>query len=425
MIEKDSNGKGITRWFVGGAVIIAIILLLLWKCNGKGQQDAQPSPAMSHIATEGATPDAASHPAEPVAEQPAASASSASPSASTASTVPTPSTVPTASAVGTTPTSPNNPINPNNPTKPSDTTQKNIVFNKEEQQSVGEPTQEELESLNMVQGTAPSAESGESLSESASGADASVATATEEASVVPPVPATAASQPAAPVPTAAPVPAASAAVPEKAINRDSLRQALADSLRQAMLAELQPKEEAPGYNGIALRTNLLYDAALIPTIGAEFDLGKLWSIGFDYNGTWFYSPSRHRYWQTIGGYLMLRRYLKADDEGRPFMGHHVGVYGQLLTFDIEFGDRGWQGAYPNWGGGIEYGYSAWLSDRLNIDFSLGIGYLRLKYKDYDPDGDSFKWRSTHRRNWFGPTKAEVSLKWLLYKRKKHQKANQK
>ena len=204
------------------------------------------------------------------------------------------------------------------------------------------------------------------------------------------------------------------------VNVDSLRQVLSDSIRQAMLAELQPKEDAPDYNGIALRTNLLYDAALIPTIGAEFDLGKLWSVGFDYNGTWFYSPSRHRYWQTIGGYLMLRKYLKADDEGRPFMGHHVGVYGQLLTFDIEFGDRGWQGAYPNWGGGVEYGYSAYLSERLNIDFSIGVGYLRLKYKDYDPDGDSFKWRSTHRRNWWGPTKAEISLKWLLTKRKKHQ-----
>lgn len=212
---------------------------------------------------------------------------------------------------------------------------------------------------------------------------------------------------------------------ERPVNTDSLREALSDSIRRALLAELQPQKESPQYNGIALRTNLLYDAALIPTIGAEFDLGKLWSIGFDYNGTWFYSISRHRYWQTIGGYLMLRRYLKADDEGRPFMGHHFGVYGQLLTFDIEFGDKGWQGAYPNWGGGIEYGYSAWLSNRLNIDFSIGLGYLRLKYKEYDPDGESFKWRGTYRRNWWGPTKAEISLKWLLYKRKKHQKANQK
>lgn len=210
---------------------------------------------------------------------------------------------------------------------------------------------------------------------------------------------------------------------QRTVNADSLREALSDSIRRALLTELEPNGDHRGYNGIALRTNLLYDAALIPTIGAEFDLGKLWSIGFDYNGTWFYSVSRHRYWQTIGGYLTLRRYLKADEEGRPFMGHHFGVYGQLLTFDIEFGDKGWQGAYPNWGGGIEYGYSAWLSNRLNIDFSIGVGYLRLKYKEYDPDGDSFKWRGTYRRNWWGPTKAEVSLKWLLYKRKKHQKAN--
>ena len=47
------------------------------------------------------------------------------------------------------------------------------------------------------------------------------------------------------------------------------------------------------------------------------------------------------------------------------------------------------------------------------DFSLGIGYQGGEYKEYEPQGDRYVWQATRQRHWFGPTKAEVSLVWLL------------
>ena len=392
MQGKDSQGHGAVRWIFGGLVAIAILLLLLLKCNGsqKGSdgQELQNPAALSQPSVQSEQRPEGDTTAQPVQE-------ASKTEGADAYTAPQGGNreKPVVGVVST----------------PAKATPSPV---KETPVAEAQPTVSSAEQAPVAQetDTPELAESYTPISERPAKQTVVEQPVTAQPVVEQPV----AEQPVAEQQTA-----------QRTVNTDSLREALSDSIRRALLAELQSKDEPPGYNGIALRTNLLYDAALIPTIGAEFDLGKLWSVGFDYNGTWFYSPSRHRYWQTVGGYLMLRRYLKADDEGRPFMGHHFGVYGQLLTFDIEFGDKGWQGANPNWGGGIEYGYSAWLSNRLNIDFSLGIGYLRLKYKEYDPDGDSFKWRGTYRRNWWGPTKAEISLKWLLYKRKKYQKANQK
>ena len=385
--NDNSHGRGVTWWIIGG-LIVAILLLLLWKCHGsKGDGEGNEPKAISAFSQRPAQSE--QHPEDTTAAQPAVEASKTE--GANAHIVPR-KKAREKTKVGLV-SSPAKAAP--SPAKVAPTVEAEPVTPVEQKAEVVETDTPEL-----AEPYTPVTERNEEK-----------------------LPETAVQQPVVEQAAVAEQTVAEQTPAQRTVNTDSLREALSDSIRRAMLAELEPNGDHRGYNGIALRTNLLYDAALIPTIGAEFDLGKLWSIGFDYNGTWFYSVSRHRYWQTIGGYLTLRRYLNADEEGRPFMGHHFGVYGQLLTFDIEFGDKGWQGAYPNWGGGIEYGYSAWLSNRLNIDFSIGVGYLRLKYKEYDPDGDSFKWRGTYRRNWWGPTKAEVSLKWLLYKRKKHQKAN--
>ena len=63
--------------------------------------------------------------------------------------------------------------------------------------------------------------------------------------------------------------------------------------------------------------------------------------------------------------------------------------------------------------GVEYGYSLPIAKRLNIDFTLGIGYLGGKYIKYIAADNKYLWQSTHKVNWFGPTKAEISLTWLI------------
>ena len=51
--------------------------------------------------------------------------------------------------------------------------------------------------------------------------------------------------------------------------------------------------------------------------------------------------------------------------------------------------------------------------RLNIDFSLGVGYQTGHVYEYLPMDDHYVWQVTRNRHWFGPTKLEISLVWLL------------
>ena len=182
---------------------------------------------------------------------------------------------------------------------------------------------------------------------------------------------------------------------------------------------IEPEEKKPFY--IAAKTNLLYDAAFVPNIGVELYFGNQWTVSADWFYNWWYSDRRHRYWQGYGGYLGVRKYFGSKAEEHPFTGHHIGLYGLMMTYDVEWGGRGYQS--PDWGfgGGIEYGYSLPIARRLNLDFSLGIGYQDGEYKEYLPMDGHYVWQSTHQRHWFGPTKAEVSLKWLIGRGNYHKK----
>lgn len=102
-------------------------------------------------------------------------------------------------------------------------------------------------------------------------------------------------------------------------------------------------------------------------------------------------------------------------------GHHLGAYVQALTYDFEWGGKAYMGGEPGGnifdrahiGAGVEYGYSLPIARRLNIDFTLGVGYIGGRVYEFEPNGNSYLWTATKNRHWFGPTKLEVSLVWLL------------
>ena len=98
---------------------------------------------------------------------------------------------------------------------------------------------------------------------------------------------------------------------------------------------------------------------------------------------WWKTDRKHWYWRTYGGELNVRKWFGKRAQEKPLQGHHLGVYGQLLTYDFETGGRGYIGGKPggslwdkaNWGAGVEYGYSLPVGRRLNLDFTVGAGYL--------------------------------------------------
>lgn len=172
---------------------------------------------------------------------------------------------------------------------------------------------------------------------------------------------------------------------------------------------------------MGLKTNMLYDALALPSIGAEFYLGKNFSVVGNWTYGWWDTDSRHRYWRAYGGDIALRWWFGSKANAKPLTGHHIGVYGGAFTYDFEFGGRGYMGGKPKhslWDKcllncGVEYGYSLPVSRRLNIDFTIGLGYISGQYYEYIPQDGHYVWQSTHNLNWFGPAKAEISLVWLI------------
>ncbi len=59
---------------------------------------------------------------------------------------------------------------------------------------------------------------------------------------------------------------------------------------------------------MALKTNMLYDLALVPNIGAEFYLGKGWTINGSWAYAWWTKDPKHLYWRVYGGELGVRKY---------------------------------------------------------------------------------------------------------------------
>lgn len=178
-------------------------------------------------------------------------------------------------------------------------------------------------------------------------------------------------------------------------------------------------EGRPFYMG--LKTNMLFDALALPNIGAELYLGKDWSAVANWTYGWWDNDNRHRYWRAYGGDIAVRRWFGAKAEEKPLTGHHIGVFAGVVTYDFEFGGKGYMGGLPrrtlwdrcNLVTGVEYGYSLPVARRINIDFTIGIGYMGGKYLEYVPKNNHYVWQRTRRLNWFGPTKAEISLVWLL------------
>lgn len=54
---------------------------------------------------------------------------------------------------------------------------------------------------------------------------------------------------------------------------------------------------------------------------------------------WWNSKKRHNYWRLYGGELEIRKYFGRRAAEKPLTGHHLGLYGQLFTYDFELGVR--------------------------------------------------------------------------------------
>lgn len=200
----------------------------------------------------------------------------------------------------------------------------------------------------------------------------------------------------------------------------------APEIQPAPAAEQPAAAPASPYR-FAVRTNALYDAVLLPTVGVEWRVNRDWSVKLD--GSLSRWGGKHGKVQKI--WLLnpeVRWYLLRD---KRFYVGVSGNYGEYNLYKYALGglfskDTGYQGSL--WSAGAVVGYQLRLSRRFSVDFNLGLGYTRSEYDSFTLDkteirtpGNNFpeirhdrvyKERDKTRNCW-GPTQAGISLVWTI------------
>ena len=167
---------------------------------------------------------------------------------------------------------------------------------------------------------------------------------------------------------------------------------------------------------VALKTNLLYDIALLPNLALEIAIPGRWSVEIEGAWSWWNSRKDNTYYHRIQAAGIEGRKWFGKKHTNPLTGHYLGLYAMGGTYDVKFSNTGYLSDW-SYSAGISYGYSFPIGQKFNLEMGLAAGYLGGKYKDYIYDAlyDDFPWLRTRERNYFGPTKAKVSLVWLLGK----------
>lgn len=160
---------------------------------------------------------------------------------------------------------------------------------------------------------------------------------------------------------------------------------------------------------IGIKTNLLYYLALAPNIEIEIPI-KRFSINAEYQFPWYVNNKKHFAYQIFSGSIEARYWLKRQD--RVLSGYFIGTYIGRGIFDIQFSEEGTQGDIIL-STGVSGGYSKQISKHFNIEFSLSLGYFKSNNINYYAYEDLLIKRSTSSLTYFGPTKAKVSLVWII------------
>ncbi len=167
---------------------------------------------------------------------------------------------------------------------------------------------------------------------------------------------------------------------------------------------------------LLIKTNLLYDVVLMPSLEVEYRIGKRWTVNLEGYMAWWHNDGKHRYYQaaTISP---EGRWWFGQKKGSLWHGHYLGLFGGFTWYDIENGKRGYQGEAETVG--ISYGYLFPIGKRLSLETGVSIGYLHSEYEEYLPEvyaeDTHYVYQQTKRLNYSGPLKLKLALVWRLWK----------
>lgn len=169
----------------------------------------------------------------------------------------------------------------------------------------------------------------------------------------------------------------------------------------------------------ALKTNMLFDLASALNVELEVPLAKRWSIAGEWMFPWWKNEKNNMTFQILSAHGELKYWLGKRLHVNTLVGWNLGYFGGWSKYDLQlFKNRGVQGkAYDL---GLSVGYAQRLSKVFRIEYSLGIGFMHMKYYKYSKHYDTgygdikvvkYPW-DKYQRNWIGPTKLKISFVWI-------------
>ncbi len=182
--------------------------------------------------------------------------------------------------------------------------------------------------------------------------------------------------------------------------------------------QIELSERVPWF---AVKTNLLYDMVLVPNIEVEIPIGNRWSVAAEWMFPWWVTANNGNALQIQGGAIEGRYWFGQRDHRPLLTGWFGGVSVMGGYYDFQRHDNGYQGEYTAFSVIGGYAHTINKKGNLRMEYSLGLGYLSTDYRYYEGrDANAhLVWQHNGSYSWFGPTKAEVSLVWMLnHKRKK-------
>lgn len=201
----------------------------------------------------------------------------------------------------------------------------------------------------------------------------------------------------------------------EAARREQLR---LDSLKRAeALQQLPPTDSVPPaqprikfYQATPwyIKSNLLYDAVLMPSLEVEYRFNEHFSAAIEGNMAWWHNNGKHKYYQLAAIVPEARYWFKPQGARK---GHYVGLFGGPGWYDLENGKTGYRGE----GGmvGLSYGYMFPVGKYFAFEAGIGLGYAHLKYEEYLPLDGHYVYQQTNRTNYFGPLKLKFAFVWNI------------
>ncbi|MCL2072335.1 MAG: DUF3575 domain-containing protein [Marinilabiliaceae bacterium] len=169
---------------------------------------------------------------------------------------------------------------------------------------------------------------------------------------------------------------------------------------------------------VAFKTNLFFDVLTALNFEFEFPISKRFSLLGEVITPWWLSEKKQYAFEVFNANVEGRVWFGPREHRPVISGGFLGIYAGAGYFDIEWGNKGYQGDFTV-STGITLGYAKVIGRKGNfrMEYSISGGYFKTSYSEYEPRfGSDDKWHLISQKDgnfsWIGPSKVKISLAWM-------------